>query len=1162
MATTEQNIIIGLNAFNSTAKISNANWESKINTPITINPNDSIYIKNSYIDARLHNSSNILLEEDTTVVMEMMFYYINRGGCNQISLDISSNLSAKNGKTVIGPTLVNPSPLRNPSQIQQVKASEYGALPDNPTLGVTKPYLNYPPGFNPDWAPPFPSTANPLGQVSGLPLSVLTPQTIQNMTPVVETIYSCPMRPLTGLLDISTNPINRVAEFLDTQIGNQLRYTNAAAFCDSMDITSADGLPYLMYMCGPMGTEYLPAPTCGFAGDYGGNDRFSASFMEANGYDGANKNNDGIIPIPPEPYLFVYGSINGTIVNTDFNALIISNTLNLPDPNMVYIQEHNNITDNPDILYQLRLEITWGANGIYQLTQPEPPTQTTNTVIRGKDIQVGDTFTIKGSNIGPPQGPKGVDGINDCVITIVDRSASTYGAPSDWYEAVALGLSISGNAIIPNNPAEDVQGLIPYTKEFRYTIPAGSYTPDKIAELMTTAMSNMNQKVTRNFYDYSAANPSSTYFTYDMLIEPTELLHNQNYGTTNASSIQTKNGIYNTTLSTVPLGPFNDYVVIPAVPLPDFPKHQVTGNYLNNTDTYESWNGTTPQIQTTNMPPGAHVPTAPNFSVGNNENGFVFQFVDVTRSRPPTQFISKNYKSYPFGLNQDAISLTNLKLLNPDYNSPIKPKDVDACPFICRPLAACVPFICDSTMGIVGNQVNMPITGLSHAHTLTSSQCQLPAYKLYLNDDYNETLNNLQEFYPYTSEFVPPIPSIGPAMPQFKVELMYMPFITDVQSNYFINKQRLGFPNEKPTMKYGIRPILSTQKIPYGVTSSSATGNTTPTITNGVTDISTPVIGAAEIALQYNQNNDNLFSFSYAHTPIYAKPDTSTADLVESTAQYPTTYYTNSNNNGIIKKAGVVTATRQSGIIFRKLLAFNQDGTPSNFWKRLGFNVEDITADYDPDKPSDPFMTWNEFQDKTTFGFIGTANTFQPQLHACGLNEWSPLSYKDSLSMTGWWTLGDDVTVTATGVDVLPFTEYGNQQVKLNQVPLYTAVNGITKQLAAKDIAVDEDDTGHYLIEITGFNTTFVNETEKNEVKSIVSSYYVSQNSFVSNAMPENFIYYHHGQPMKLSQLKVRILNPKTLQEMPQLGPNTSVYLGIAKQFGKIFQAELPNTME
>jgi hypothetical protein len=115
-----------------------------------------------------------------------------------------------------------------------------------------------------------------------------------------------------------------------------------------------------------------------------------------------------------------------------------------------------------------------------------------------------------------------------------------------------------------------------------------------------------------------------------------------------------------------------------------------------------------------------------------------------------------------------------------------------------------------------------------------------------------------------------------------------------------------------------------------------------------------------------------------------------------------------------------------------------------------------------------------------------------------------------------------------------------------------------TNSINAVGIPTVRDQTGHYLIEITGYNSIYLDDKSKREIKSIVSSYFVSQGSFVAQVFPESYNYYHVGAPISLSNLKIRILDPFTMEEA-QIGPNSSVYIQVNKMLSDLAVAQVEN---
>ncbi len=554
-------------------------------------------------------------------------------------------------------------------------------------------------------------------------------------------------------------------------------------------------------------------------------------------------------------------------------------------------------------------------------------------------------------------------------------------------------------------------------------------------------------------------------------------------------------------------------------------------------------------------------------------------------------FASKNKFTQPIGKGQNPPGPNEKQPLSPDYNGDIF-KDYDDTPFLIRPTAfqtvqqrivtAVVnntiisnefPPVQDDPVGDslyilrpnpFSNNPDCPlfqeqgvfINGVSQGKAAVTN---VPVYRLCVNYAHNEAANRMEDIQ-YNK---PQVPSRRPAT----VEVMYKPFLTDIQSNYF--QSQFLISDKKLINDYYIKPILSTQAIPLNTDLGDA-GNEV----NGPTDISSPVVGAQQISLIWNPV-DNVFQFTYTHTPLYNKPDLSSAELNEVVGVYPCNVFVNNNQNNLIPPAlqgtntiypapyfrtikGSFQATRQSGVIFKSMKAYNADGSESDFWSKIGFNVDALTASPPEDNPSAPFLSYNRFQEITTGGFFGTGSVLNPETKACGLQEIPYLTLQDSFNMAGWWTR--DVQFT-------PFNLMGGSAKQYQQTftlvsnPLYYEVQS-TNYLTAPNVPLDTQEAGHYLLEIQGYSTTHIDETQKSEIKSIVSSYYISQNSFVSNAFPENFKYYHYGPDMKIACLKIRILNPITKQEVPLLGNNSTVYLSIDKASPTIQKGMKPEEIE
>jgi len=385
------------------------------------------------------------------------------------------------------------------------------------------------------------------------------------------------------------------------------------------------------------------------------------------------------------------------------------------------------------------------------------------------------------------------------------------------------------------------------------------------------------------------------------------------------------------------------------------------------------------------------------------------------------------------------------------------------------------------------------------------------------------------------------------------------------------------------------------------------------TDTNGVitgnSGIFPLAFGATQTSLIYNNENNGLFSFNYLHSPMLAFLSTNTNDLTEVTAHMYTT----------AQKTTTMTATnffstlvdKNSGILLNKM-------EPQSFWSQLGFDVPSLTIDLDNPNKIGFQMTLNEFNSKTTGGFCGASNIFNQNFHAVGsamqpsvpdtelvfltatpaaeqtsiIDALEPnltigkiytiynlgkfADFYGSYPRINWLEVGglnpastgQTFTAISTGFTPLPsgfnwstlptVLEAGVAVATTTQLQNNYFTVQTTNPLNAVRIPTVRDQTGHFLIEITGFNSIYLDEKNKREIKSIVSSYFVSQGSFVAQVFPESYNYYHVGAPISLSNLKIRILDPYTMEEAV-IGPNSSVYIQINKMLSDIAIAQVAN---
>ena len=1025
-----QHVVIGLNAFNSTAKLSNANWETTLTEEIQVNTGDSIFVKNAYIDTRLQTSQNILVEEDTIIELEYWFYYVNRGGSNSPSI-YQDYFKATYPNQQNTPPGEDPNVgVQNQYITQQLRACELAQVLTAPKAdGATTNYT----------------------YVNGLPFITIdgnntTQRTIQNLAELTETIYYAPNNfPSVAQTGMPQSP---AAESYIANLTEEQRRLNPMAFIMPQGINGGDGLPYLLQMVVPNATEVLPVPENVIILIY----QFSAptAFLNSN-----------ITNAEGNP-LYTYSR------NTGFN-----NPFTSPDITG-YAQA---IPNGGGTWTNIELAINVDpVTGKYS-TGNEPG------FIQCAGITVGDVFVFSGTIL-----PDGISPQNDIEVTVKKiRPASVNypvpGAPpNEAYEFIVKGSAIKPPGPNPLYKAPD--RLIPFTKKWKMLIPAGSYTPDYLATTISRGMSIQKQKIQRN-YATSAGNPP----IMNTLITPTKLINSQFPPSIGIeSNFGDKNEIYQ------------------ATNLPDL----LVGSFETNA----------PQ---------------PLYQPGTKDTAF--EYPTGTYYQPNLNNASKNPKSYPDPPTSNFFDPP----YDPDFNNP-NLNDDDDCSFIFRPFAFTNKF----PLSIVD-------MGFAQANRLWSDQGEssvlytdVANFRLTLNDSNLQNYNSMPAETPRTTLQTFIDNSVDPC-----VDMIYTPFLTDVQSPFYYFTES-GFDptvpplanSTPPNMKYGIKPIISTMNMvqladigPYPNNNNvnpSTTGGETPLYL--IPDITSPIVGASEMSLEWNVENNNLFSFGFLHNPIYSKPNPDTNQTSASVAKYPSSYCLGSSLNPAAIVQGVFTADRQSGIIMKSMTSKTRSGKQTkNFWELLGFDVASICAK--TDASGNPILTYRDYISKTTGGFSGTANIYNPEFNVRGNGEISYATYEDIGNFGGYYANFNPVN---------PFPDFTDFNFLPDFSPIYYAAQ-TTNSILAKTFPINDLDCGHVLIELQAWSLPFLNEVDYKEVKAIVSNYFVSQNSFLTAPTGESFQYFHIGPSMTISTIKVRILNPKNLQEYALLGPNSSVYVQFVK---------------
>ena len=332
--------------------------------------------------------------------------------------------------------------------------------------------------------------------------------------------------------------------------------------------------------------------------------------------------------------------------------------------------------------------------------------------------------------------------------------------------------------------------------------------------------------------------------------------------------------------------------------------------------------------------------------------------------------------------------------------------------------------------------------------------------------------------------------------------------------------------------------------------------------------------GTNELSLNYDPDTDR-FSLQGLHTPIKCSTDATGSDATESVIKsrsFPTLPYgagqvpmTSAGEVGFgdyppyfvfADGTRIDINDRHSGICFTGLKAYigGDVNKPSNFWEILGFDVKAICIPekYIPNEttsglPPEP-LYYNEFSKYSTNTLYSIdQNISQANTQTLRNNE--QLVVPDSFTMfPNPYQFVQGATFGSAPVREPFFSDPTSKIGGFNIDVVYASANQQTKLLASNPSSSVLDELGgNILIEIVGYGSgSELQDKDAFAIKSIVSLYYLTGNTFLSST-GDGYTYYHLSTiPQTISSLKVRFLNPITKQKLTNiLGKNNCVYLNI-----------------
>jgi hypothetical protein len=282
------------------------------------------------------------------------------------------------------------------------------------------------------------------------------------------------------------------------------------------------------------------------------------------------------------------------------------------------------------------------------------------------------------------------------------------------------------------------------------------------------------------------------------------------------------------------------------------------------------------------------------------------------------------------------------------------------------------------------------------------------------------------------------------------------------------------------------------------------------------------VIGASQMSFVYNDNGGNgRFSFQYMHSPLITGGTNGGNEVVGT--------YVKAVENSLLDNNIVSYLNAYSGIM---LVDTFTDGDTDAFLNQLGFKKSDLI----PSDVASVFAYNNNCIDSpTTFQTFDYDDTF--------------LKYTTRNVMTmGEVTSNFDVNVGNT--DMVAYQSVYCQEVEAGKSTYTFSDSQTTEELVATEPPISSNtNAGHYLIELQNVhNSNYINQDKFYNIKAVIGNYFLSGDSFTQSMGPDSYIYQHKGQPLPLSSIKVRILNPVTKEAAQNIGTNSTIYLQVTRE--------------
>lgn len=378
--------------------------------------------------------------------------------------------------------------------------------------------------------------------------------------------------------------------------------------------------------------------------------------------------------------------------------------------------------------------------------------------------------------------------------------------------------------------------------------------------------------------------------------------------------------------------------------------------------------------------------------------------------------------------------------------------------------------------------------------------------------------------------------------------------------------------------------------------------NIPPAAAQTIFQYTTPIIGCPQPELLYN-DQAGLFQFGYTHTPLLELPSgggvpgqntgTNPIEVVKiiktTNIDFREQAASTINNEFYFAPAtsqvNITEHTKHSGVLFKSM-------EPASFWQGiLGFDLPNICFPQEAVWGSQRTITYPQFFNATTSGFVGLANNFNynnigdttdnlnqppylgpvplyPTKAGADPEGTGELTYTNLLNSARWFgeqylLKNNNLWGVVNPPGPIPYKSVVYNFPYATFFPFfyeeYASALAATNPISAIIPPLSNvENVGHFLIEIVayGADKEFINNDTVYQVKSILSSYYNSAGSFQTSPFPDSYVYTHTGETQIIHSFKVRIIDPYTMNTATNIGPSSSVYLQFNKQLTPVVVAQ------